>query len=106
MMASNRARWRALVEESGQDAVFFAEHTYIPVSRESAWPEGGALPSKYWHSYDLFVALTAAAAATSTLRVGSGICLVVERDPIITANEVASVDHLSGGRLEFGIGAG
>jgi probable F420-dependent oxidoreductase len=95
-----------LVEESGQDAVFFAEHTHIPASRESAWPGGAALPSKYWHCYDLFVALTAAATATSTLRVGSGICLVIERDPIITANEVASVDHLSGGRLEFGVGAG
>jgi probable F420-dependent oxidoreductase len=98
-----------MVEERGQDAVFFAEHTHIPVAGENAWPEapeGGPLPRKYWHCYDLFVALTAAAAATSTLRVGSGICLVVERDPIITANEVASVDHLSGGRLEFGIGAG
>ncbi len=90
-------------------AVFFAEHTHIPVVGENAWPEGsdgGPLPRKYWHCYDLFVALTAAAAATSTLRVGSGICLVVERDPIITANEVASVDQLSGGRFEFGAGAG
>jgi alkanesulfonate monooxygenase SsuD/methylene tetrahydromethanopterin reductase-like flavin-dependent oxidoreductase (luciferase family) len=86
--------------------VFFAEHTHIPASRETPFSGGGALPSKYWHCYDLFVALTAAAAATSTLRVGSGICLVVERDPIITANEVASVDHLSGGRLEFGVGGG
>ena len=95
-----------MLEDCGQDAVFFAEHTHIPASRESPWPDGGALPSKYWHCYDLFVALTAAAAATSALRVGSGICLVVERDPIITANEVASVDHLSGGRFEFGVGAG
>jgi probable F420-dependent oxidoreductase len=98
-----------MLEERGQDAVFFAEHTPIPVGRESPWPEGPdgtPLPRKYWHCYDLFVALTAAATATSKLRVGSGICLVVERDPIITAKEVASVDHLSGGRLEFGIGAG
>ena len=95
-----------MLEDSGQDAVFFPEHTHIPASRKSPWPEGAALPSRYWHCYDLFVALTAAAAATSALRVGSGICLVVERDPIITAKEVASVDHLSGGRLEFGIGAG
>jgi probable F420-dependent oxidoreductase len=64
------------------------------------------LPRKYFHSYDLFVAMTAAAASTSRLRVCSGICLVVERDPIVTAKEVASVDHLSGGRLEFGVGAG
>ena len=94
------------VEERGQSALFFAEHTHIPASRESKWPGGGDLPQKYWHSYDLFVALTAAAEATSRLRVGSGICLVVERDPITTAKEVASVDHLSGGRLEFGVGAG
>lgn len=94
------------VEERGQSALFFAEHTHIPASRESKWPGGGDLPQKYWHSYDLFVALTAAAEATSRLRVGSGICLVVERDPITTAKEVASIDHLSGGRLEFGVGAG
>src|SRR3954471_11607220 len=95
-----------LVEERGQDALVFAEHTHIPASRESKWPGGADLPPKYWHCYDLFVALTAAAAATSRLRIGSGICLVIERDPIITAKEVASVDHLSGGRFEFGIGAG
>jgi probable F420-dependent oxidoreductase len=94
------------VEERGQSALFFAEHTHIPASRASRWPGGGELPQKYWHSYDLFVALTAAAEATSRLRVGSGICLVIERDPIITAKEVASVDHLSGGRFEFGVGAG
>jgi probable F420-dependent oxidoreductase len=96
----------ALVEERGQESLFFPEHTHIPASRETPYPAGGELPRKYFHTYDLFVALTAAAAATSTLRVGSGICLVVERDPITTAKEVASVDHLSGGRLEFGVGAG
>jgi probable F420-dependent oxidoreductase len=94
------------VEERGQNALFFAEHTHIPASRETAWGGGPVLPRKYWHCYDLFVALTAAAAATRQLRVGSGVCLVVERDPIVTAKEVASVDHLSGGRFEFGIGAG
>jgi probable F420-dependent oxidoreductase len=95
-----------LVEEHGHDSLFFAEHTHIPASRESPWPGGGELPRKYSHTYDLFVALTAAAQATSTLRVGSGICLVVERDPIVTAKEVASIDQLSGGRFEFGVGAG
>ena len=95
-----------LIEERGHESLFFAEHTHIPASRESPYPGGRQLPRKYIHTYDLFVALTAAAAATSTLRVGSGICLVIERDPIITAKEVASVDHLSGGRLEFGVGAG
>ncbi len=95
-----------LVEEHGHDALLFAEHTHIPASRESPWPGGGDLPRKYCHTYDLFVALSAAAEATSSLRVGSGICLVVERDPIVTAKEVASIDHLSGGRFEFGVGAG
>ena len=94
------------VEERGQESLFFAEHTHIPASRESPCPSGGELPSKYWHCYDLFVALTAAAVATSTLRVASGICLIIERDPITTAKEVASVDRLSGGRMEFGVGAG
>jgi probable F420-dependent oxidoreductase len=94
------------VEERGQSALFFAEHSHIPANRESRWTGGSELPQKYWHTYDLFVALTAAAEATSRLRVGSGVCLVVERDPITTANAVASVDQLSGGRLEFGVGAG
>ncbi|HXR14510.1 MAG TPA: LLM class F420-dependent oxidoreductase [Solirubrobacteraceae bacterium] len=95
-----------MLEERGQESLFFAEHTHIPASRESPYPGGGALPQKYWHCYDLFVALTAAAVATTRLRVGSGICLIIERDPIVTAKEVASIDHLSGGRLEFGVGAG
>jgi probable F420-dependent oxidoreductase len=95
-----------MVEERGQESLFFAEHTHIPANRESPWPGGSELPQKYWHCYDLFVALTAAATATTKLRVGSGICLVIERDPIVTAKEVASVDHLSGGRFDFGVGAG
>jgi probable F420-dependent oxidoreductase len=95
-----------LAEEHGHESLFFAEHTHIPSSRESPYPGGGELPRKYIHTYDLFVGLTAAAEATSTLRVGSGICLVVERDPITTAKEVASIDHLSGGRFEFGVGGG
>ncbi|GAA2371554.1 LLM class F420-dependent oxidoreductase [Dactylosporangium salmoneum] len=94
-----------LVEKRGQTALFFAEHTHIPASRDTPY-QGGELPRRYWHTYDLFVALTAAACATSRLRIGSGICLVIERDPIITAKEVASLDHLSGGRFEFGVGAG
>ena len=95
-----------LAEERGFESLFFAEHTHIPASRESQYPGGGPLPRKYIHTYDLFVALTAAAGATSRLRVGSGICLVIERDPITTAKEIASIDHLSGGRFEFGVGAG
>jgi probable F420-dependent oxidoreductase len=95
-----------LVEERGHESLFFAEHTHIPASRESPYPGGGELPRKYSHCYDPFVALTAAAEATSRLRVGTGICLIIERDPITTAKEVASLDHLSGGRFEFGVGAG
>jgi probable F420-dependent oxidoreductase len=95
-----------LVEEHGFESLFFAEHTHIPASRESPYPGGDELPRKYFHTYDLFVALTAAALATSRLRVGSGICLLIERDPITTAKEIASIDHLSGGRFEFGVGAG
>src|SRR5687768_9632612 len=95
-----------LVEQHGHSALYFAEHTHIPASRDTPYAGGGELPRRYAHTYDLFVALTAAAAATSRLRVGSGVCLVIERDPIITAKEVASVDHLSGGRPEFGVGAG
>jgi len=104
--ALDPAAMAALVEERGHGALYFAEHTHIPAARESPYRGGGELPRRYAHCYDLFVALAAAAAATRRLRVGSGICLVVERDPIITAKEVASVDVLSGGRLDFGVGAG
>src|SRR5829696_1894227 len=96
----------ALVEERGHGALYFPEHTHIPASRDTPYPGGGELPRKYAHSYDLFVAMTAAVTATRRLRVGSGICLIIERDPIVTAKEVASIDHLSGGRVDFGVGAG
>jgi probable F420-dependent oxidoreductase len=95
-----------LTEDHGFESLFFAEHSHIPASRESPYPGGGPIPRKYYNCYDLFVALTAAALATSRLRVGSGICLVIQRDPIHMAKETASIDHLSGGRLEFGVGAG
>jgi len=95
-----------LVEERGHESLFFAEHTHIPAERRTPYSGGGDLPRKYVHLYDLFVTLTAAAVATSRLRVGSGVCLVIQRDPITTAKEVASVDALSGGRLVFGVGAG
>src|SRR4051794_124934 len=94
-----------MAEERGYSAIYFAEHTHIPAAETDRAP-GQPLPAKYWRTYDLFVALTAAAEATRNIRVASGICLIVERDPIITAKEVASVDPLSGGRLEFGVGAG
>jgi probable F420-dependent oxidoreductase len=93
-------------EARGFESIWFPEHTHIPVSRRSPWPGGPVLPKEYAHTYDLFVALATAAAATSRIKVASGICLLVERDPITTAKEVASLDQLSGGRVLFGIGAG
>jgi probable F420-dependent oxidoreductase len=95
-----------MAEQRGFESLFFPEHTHIPASRESPYPGGGDLPDMYSHTYDPFVALTAAAAATERLKIGTGICLVIQRDPIITAKEVASVDRLSGGRFLFGVGAG
>ena len=94
------------VEAHGFESLFFPEHTHIPASRKSPWPGGPDLPKEYSHTLDLFVALTAAAAATERLLVGSGICLVIERDPITLAKEVASLDYVSGGRALLGIGAG
>lgn len=100
------AQLAVAAEERGFESLLFCEHTHIPVSRKTPYPGGGELPRMYIHTYDPFVACTAAAAATQRLKVGTGVCLVVERDPIITAKEVASVDRLSGGRFLFGVGAG
>jgi probable F420-dependent oxidoreductase len=94
------------VEQAGFESLWVAEHSHIPASRESPWPGGAELPKHYWHTLDPFVALTAAALASKTLKVATGICLVVERDPIHTAKQVASLDHLSNGRFIFGIGGG
>lgn len=96
---------RAL-EERGFDSLFLAEHTHIPASRETPYPGGGDLPRKYYRTLDPFVSLSAAAAVTDKLLLGTGIALVIERDPITTANEVASLDQVSGGRAVFGVGAG
>jgi probable F420-dependent oxidoreductase len=95
-----------MAESRGFESLLFPEHTHIPASRDSAWPGGDELPPEYSRTYDPFVALSVAAAATDRLRIGTGVCLVIERDPIITAKEVASLDHLSRGRFLFGIGAG
>jgi probable F420-dependent oxidoreductase len=94
------------VEERGFESLFLPEHTHIPTSRRTPWPGGSELPRDYSHTLDPFVALGAAAAVTNSLRIGTGICLVIERDPITLAKEVASLDFLSGGRFLFGIGAG
>src|ERR671929_1110653 len=94
------------IEERGFDSLFIAEHTHIPLSRKSPWPRGGELPRRYYRTLDPFVTLTAAAAATGRLLLGTGVALVIERDPIITAKEVASLDLVSGGRAIFGVGVG
>src|SRR5262249_60616962 len=95
-----------MAEERGFESVFVTQHTHIPASRETPYPAGGALPREYWRIYDPFVALTSMAAATESIRVGTAICLVIQRDPIVLAKEVASLDRLSGGRMLFGVGAG
>jgi probable F420-dependent oxidoreductase len=94
------------VEERGFESLFVPEHTHIPTSRRSPWPGGPELPEEYKHTLDPFVALAAVAAVTERLLLGTGICLVVERDPITLAKEVASLDHISGGRVIFGVGGG
>ena len=96
---------RAL-EERGFDSLWAPEHSHIPLSRRSPFPQGGDLPKKYYDVMDPFVTLSAAAAVTTKLKVATGICLVVQRDPIQTAKEVATLDQVSGGRVLFGIGAG
>jgi probable F420-dependent oxidoreductase len=94
------------LEQRGYESLWLPEHTHIPASRRTPYPGGGDLPKEYWHTHDPFLALTAAAMATKKLRVATGICLIIQRDPIITAKEVASLDMLSGGRFIFGIGGG
>lgn len=96
----------AELEQRGYESLFVPEHTHIPTSRESPWPGGADLPKEYWHSYDPFVALSFAAAATTTLKLATGICLLPQRDTLVTAKLVASLDRLSGGRFVFGIGGG
>jgi probable F420-dependent oxidoreductase len=93
-------------EARGFESLWLPEHTHIPASRRTPWPGGPELPKEYWHTHDPFVALATAAAVTRTLKVATGICLLIQRDPITTAKEVASLDFLSNGRFLFGIGGG
>ena len=95
-----------MVEERPFESLFFTDHTHIPASRETPYPAGTELPREYSRIHDPFVALMAAGAATDRIKLGTGVCLVVERDPIATAKQAASVDRLTGGRLLFGVGAG
>jgi len=94
------------LEQRGFESVWAPEHSHIPVSRLSPFPPGGELPKEYYDAMDPFVSLAAIAAATRTLRLGTGVCLVIQRDTIQTAKLVASLDQVCGGRFLFGIGAG
>lgn len=94
------------IEQRGFSSLVIAEHTHIPASRESPYPMGGELPKVYYRTLDPFVTLAAAAAVTSTIELFTGIALLIQRDPIVTAKEAASIDLISGGRFVFGVGAG
>jgi probable F420-dependent oxidoreductase len=95
------------VEARGFNSLYVSEHTHIPIGRRTPWPPAGhELPEEYKRTYDPFVSLTAAAVVTEKIRLGTSICLLAQRDPVITAKEIASLDHLSGGRFSFGIGFG
>ncbi len=102
----NVAELAKALEDRGFDSLFVPEHTHIPASRKSPFPGGGELPKRYSHTHDPFVALSFAAAATKKLKLGTGILLVPQHEPIVTAKAIASLDQLSGGRFIFGIGGG
>jgi probable F420-dependent oxidoreductase len=93
-------------ENLGFESLWVTEHTHIPADRRTPWPGGAELPRHYWHTLDPFIALSTAAAVTTQLRLGIGVCLVIERDPITLAKEVASLDLVSNGRFLFGVGGG
>ncbi len=96
----------AALEARGFESLFVPEHTHIPVSRRTPFPAGGEVPKRYLHGHDPFIALSFAAAATRRLLLGTGVCLLPQRDAIVTAKCIASLDRLSGGRFIFGIGGG
>ena len=100
------AQLAVALEERGFDSLWAAEHSHIPVPRRTPPLGGGVLEKRYYDVMDPFVTLTAAAAATKRLKVGTGVCLIIQRDTIQTAKLVASIDQVSGGRFLFGIGGG
>jgi probable F420-dependent oxidoreductase len=104
--AINPVELAQAVEARGLDSLFFPEHTHIPVSRKTPWPGGAELPKHYSHTHDPFVALAACASVTKKISLGFGVCLVTERDPIVMAKQISSLDLLSNGRVILGIGAG
>jgi len=100
------AEFGQALEARGFESVWAPEHSHIPSTRKTPPAGGGELGKQYYDVMDPFVTLTAAAMATKTLKVGTGVCLVIQRDTIQTAKLVASIDHVSGGRFLFGIGGG
>ena len=94
------------VEQRGCESLWVPEHTHIPASRATPFPGGGELPREYSHMADPFTSLAAAAAVTERIKLGTGICLINQHDPIALAKQVATVDRLSNGRVIFGVGAG
>lgn len=94
------------LEERGFESLWVPEHTHIPTAMTTQYPSGGPLPRPYYDIYDPFLALTAAACATTTLKIGTGIALIVQRDPIVTAKVVSTIDQISKGRFLFGVGNG
>jgi probable F420-dependent oxidoreductase len=94
------------MEERGFESLWVPEHTHIPSSRKSSYPASGGLVQAYYELMDPFLALNTAATVTSKLKVGTGIALITQRDPIVTAKMVSSIDQLSGGRFLFGVGNG
>jgi probable F420-dependent oxidoreductase len=102
----NVAELGKALEDRGFGSLYVPEHTHIPLSRKTPFPGGGELPKRYAHTHDPFVALAFAAAATRKLKIGTGICLVPQHEPIVTAKAIASLDMLSNGRFVFGIGGG
>jgi len=93
-------------EARGFESIWYPEHTHIPVARTTPFPLGGELPEQYKHFMNIFVSMTAGAAATKTIKVGAGVCLLIQHDPIVAAKAVATIDYLSGGRVLFGVGGG
>lgn len=105
----NPAQWAKSLEERGFDTLMLPEHPHVPIARSTPYPDaygGGSIPDSYKRPFDPFVAASYALANSSTLKVGTGICLLAFRDPIVTAKAIASLDVLSGGRFLFGVGFG
>ena len=94
------------LEDRGFESLFFPEHTHIPIGRRTPYPMGGELPEEYKRTFDPFIAVASAAARTRALTLGTGVCLLAQRDPIVLAKEIASLDVLSGGRIVLGVGYG